>query len=401
MRKKIAISTLLGALILAQLPFQAARAEAIVTGLQIVKGVNFRTNASTSSSVIRLLKTGETVEVIAQPNSYWFQVRDSSGKIGYVSSSDTYVNPIVTEVPSASSSGIIVASVNFRKAPSTSGERIRLLQKGEEVSIVEKVNEYWYKIVDKNNQTGYVSTSESYIQVVSDIPEEPIEEEFQDELDSTIINSVSFRKGPSTSAERIRYLKAGEKVLILDKPSAYWYKIKTADGSTGYISSSETYINAVYTEPYKQMNPAVAIETVINTGIKYLGTPYEFGSDRYTTDTFDCSDFVRQAYLEGISLRLPGDSRSQAAYIKEKGNIKTDWKQLKRGDLVFFMSYRGSKDSDYAGIDKLAQTVTHVGIYLGNGQILHTYSVSSGGVRYDTLETGQWNRRFMFGGSAL
>jgi peptidoglycan DL-endopeptidase CwlO len=407
MIKKTVISTLLAALVLTQAPLESARADTAITGLNIVKGVNFRLEPKTSSPVIRLLSSGEKVDVLSQPNSFWYEVRDSAGRVGYVSSSSTYVDPIHTELPPAQPgpslvpNGEVVASVNFRKSPSTDGERIRFLQKGELVTIVEKVNSYWYKILDKDNVTGYVSTSASYIDSSFEQSQEPLEEEFNDTLDSTILKSVSFRTGPSTSANRVRYLKAGEKVLVLDKPNNYWYKVKTADGSTGYVSTDDQYIDAVYTEPYKQMDPAVAIEAVIQTGAKYMGTPYEFGSDRYTTFTFDCSDFVRQAFLEAVSLRLPGDSRSQAAYVKEKGNMKTDWKQLKRGDLVFFMSYKGFRASDYAGIDKLSQTVTHVGIYLGNGQILHTYSVASGGVRYDTMETGQWNLRFMFGGSAL
>nr|WP_306440429.1 MULTISPECIES: NlpC/P60 family protein [unclassified Paenibacillus] len=54
--------------------------------------------------------------------------------------------------------------------------------------------------------------------------------------------------------------------------------------------------------------------------MNYLGTPYEFGSIRSNTKTFDCSDFVRQAYLEGTGIILPADSRTQGAYIK-----KTEW----------------------------------------------------------------------------
>jgi len=67
---------------------------------------------------------------------------------------------------------------------------------------------------------------------------------------------------------------------------------------------------------------------------------------------------------------------------------------------MFFMSYRGSSASAYAGIDKSAQTITHVAIYLGDGQILHTYSASSGGVRVDQL-SASWMNRFMFGGSVI
>ncbi|NHN33309.1 C40 family peptidase [Paenibacillus agricola] len=142
-------------------------------------------------------------------------------------------------------------------------------------------------------------------------------------------------------------------------------------------------------------------QKVISAGKAYLGTPYEFGSSRSNTRTFDCSDFVRQAYLEGAKIKLPADSRSQAEYIKKNGNVTTDWRKLKPGDVMFFMSYRGSDASDYRGIIKNKQRITHNGIYLGNGKILQTYSKESGGVRIDTIDNKQWEYRFLFGGSVL
>lgn len=136
--------------------------------------------------------------------------------------------------------------------------------------------------------------------------------------------------------------------------------------------------------------------------MKYLGTPYEYGSDRGTTDTFDCSDFVRQAFKDALGLTLPGDSRKQAAYVRNKANgVTTDWRQLKRGDIMFFMSYKGSKPSLYEDKQPFGETVTHTGIYLGDGQVLQTYSVASGGVRVDDIAGKHWEYRFLFGGSAL
>lgn len=68
---------------------------------------------------------------------------------------------------------------------------------------------------------------------------------------------------------------------------------------------------------------------------------------------------------------------------------------------MFFMSYRGNKASDYQGINRNTARITHNGIYLGNGKILQTYSKKSGGVRIDTIEGTQWEKRFLFGGSVL
>ncbi|BCG60440.1 C40 family peptidase [Paenibacillus sp. URB8-2] len=142
-------------------------------------------------------------------------------------------------------------------------------------------------------------------------------------------------------------------------------------------------------------------ENVINSGMKYLGTPYEFGSSRSNTQTFDCSDFVRQAYKEGTGVTIPPDSRKQGAYVKENGSHTKNWQELKPGDIMFFMSYRGNNESSYTGIDKNTARITHNGIYLGNGKILHTYSKKSGGVRIDNIPGTQWEKRFLFGGSTL
>ena len=143
------------------------------------------------------------------------------------------------------------------------------------------------------------------------------------------------------------------------------------------------------------------VEKVIAAGTKYMGTPYKNGADRNSTKEFDCSSFVRRAFLDGAKITLPSDSRKQGTYIKNKGKVKTSISSLKRGDLMFFMSYKGTSKSSYSGINKSKATVTHVGIYLGDGKILHTYSKDSGGVRTDSVKGNHWEYRFLYGGSAL
>ncbi|MDD9269849.1 C40 family peptidase [Paenibacillus sp. GCM10023248] len=223
-----------------------------------------------------------------------------------------------------------------------------------------------------------------------------------------IVSSVSLRTGASTDASRIRYLKTGEKVTILSKVNSWWYKVRASDGREGYISTNAKYIKTSGTTTSggggSSSTGGTASEKaqkVIAAGKKYLGTPYEYGSSRNNTSTFDCSDFVRQAFLDGIGLKLPSDSRGQGSYVKSLGNAKTDWHNLKPGDLMFFMSYKGTSKSSYSGINKSTQTVSHVAIYLGNGQILSTYSKESGGVRIDSIENRHWEYRFLYGGSAL
>ncbi|MEB4794821.1 SH3 domain-containing protein [Paenibacillus chondroitinus] len=318
--------------------------------------------------------------------------------------------PMAKEASAATTTttGQIVSSVSFRQGASTDAARIRYLKAGEKVTILSKVNSYWYKVKASDGKEGYVSTDSKYIKTSSVTT--PDGSDNNSGSTGQIVSSVSFRQGASTDAARIRYLKAGEKVTILSKVNSYWYKVRASDGQEGYVSTDSKYIKTSgVTSPGDSNNnggtsggsASEKAQKVIAAGKKYLGTPYEYGSSRDNTNTFDCSDFVRQAFLDGIGLKLPSDSRGQGSYVKSLGNAKTDWHDLKPGDLMFFMDYKGTSKSNYSGIDKSKQTISHVAIYLGNGQILSTYSKESGGVRIDSFENRHWEYRFLYGGSAL
>ena len=57
------------------------------------------------------------------------------------------------------------------------------------------------------------------------------------------------------------------------------------------------------------------IEAVIAAGKVYLGTPYEFGSERNDTTTFDCSDFVQTMFWDALHFSLPSDSAAQGTML--------------------------------------------------------------------------------------
>lgn len=301
--------------------------------------------------------------------------------------------------------GQIISGVNLRSKPSLSGSIIGFVSKGSVVTILEQSNDYFYKVRTPEGTTGYISTADKYINV---------QKAGSNTAAGVVIYGVNLRDKPSTSGKVIKMLSKGTKVTIVEQSNSYFYKVETENGLKGYVSTSSKYleIGGTVTSPTPSPSPSptpspvpgtsnsAKIEQVIRTGQSYLGTPYEYGSDRNTTATFDCSDFVRQAYRESIGIVLPADSRKQGAWIKDNGTAVYSMDSLKRGDLMFFMSYKGSSASSYAGVNPNTERITHVGIYLGNGEILHTYSNSSGGVRVDKL-TGSWKYRFLYGGSVL
>jgi cell wall-associated NlpC family hydrolase len=101
-------------------------------------------------------------------------------------------------------------------------------------------------------------------------------------------------------------------------------------------------------------------DQIILTGIHYLGTPYVFNAPSNRSDIFDCSSFTQYIFgLNGIS--LPRNSRQQFLV-----GVPISFSQIRRGDLLFFST---KKRKDKKGLSKIG----HVGIYIGNGYMIHTY----------------------------
>jgi cell wall-associated NlpC family hydrolase len=101
-----------------------------------------------------------------------------------------------------------------------------------------------------------------------------------------------------------------------------------------------------------------------------IGTPYVFGATG--PSSFDCSGLTSWAYAQaGVS--LPRTSEAQATI----GTRIYSQSDLKVGDLVFFFN-----------------DLHHVGLYAGNGQILHAPRTGTV-VRYESMST--IGGPFMFG----
>ncbi|WP_019908386.1 C40 family peptidase [Paenibacillus sp. HW567] len=312
---------------------------------------------------------------------------------------------------SAVQTGVIVSTVRLRNTPSSSGQILKYLNTGDQVAILEATNSYWYRVRTADGTVGYTSSGEQYINVANASAAQT----------AVIQANVRLRDLPSTSGQVLGYMNKGDQVTILEATNSYWYKVRTANGNVGYTSSAEQYISVNGATPSPAPIPtpaptpvptpiptpspalpsqAAVIESVIAAGMGYLGTPYEFGSSRNDTSTFDCSDFIRQIFMDAANLRLPADSRQQGDWIKMNSTVVTDISGLKRGDLMFFMDYKGNSTAAYAAIDKSTARITHVAMYLGDGQLLHTYSVASGGVKVDKL-SASWMNRFLYGGSVI
>ena len=106
---------------------------------------------------------------------------------------------------------------------------------------------------------------------------------------------------------------------------------------------------------------------------KHLGKPYVFGSSG--PNTFDCSGFICWV-LDKSGVYPTGRTNAQGIYNKCTPVSKEN---AKPGDLIFFQKTYSTSN-----------TVTHLGIYIGNGQMIHCGNP----VQYTSINTKYWTEHF-------
>ena len=114
---------------------------------------------------------------------------------------------------------------------------------------------------------------------------------------------------------------------------------------------------------------------LVRVARSFAGAPYKLGGD--TVRGLDCSAFVRKMYeIFGVHLPRSAQEQFSAGSRVDKDNLAT-------GDLVFFKTRR------------CARYPTHVGIYLGDGEFIHTSSFMKRGVRVDRLSDAYFSRTYV------
>ena len=136
---------------------------------------------------------------------------------------------------------------------------------------------------------------------------------------------------------------------------------------SGYVSKYYENPPADYEVPAALLNSDEQFARLVEEAEKYLGFPYVWGGSSPET-SFDCSGFVSYV-LTNSGLYNTGRLGAQGLY-----NISTPVSNPQPGDLVFFT---GTYDTP---------GVSHCGIYVGNGMMIHCGDPIS----YTSIETSYW-----------
>ena len=313
--------------------------------------LNFRTGPSTSYSIINVLMNGQKVEYISTSGS-WLKVK-YNGVTGYVHGD--YVTKGTTDNSTTGTTKYVSASVglNVRSGAGTSYSKLGKLEYKEKVTVLSTSNG-WSKI-NYNGKTGYVDSS--YIK--STVPGSTNDNTNNETTGTTkYVNTTSglnVRSGAGTSYSKLGKLEYKEKVTVLSTSNG-WSKIKY-NGKTGYVDSSYLQSTVPGSNGNNANNNNNTVSTKANEVIAYaktlLGKPYVWGAQG--PNSFDCSGFTYYVFKNKAGIVLPRTSSAQSKYgtYVSKSNLKA-------GDLVFFDT-NGANDGN----------VSHVGMYIGNGQMIH------------------------------
>lgn len=333
------------------------------TGTVNAYALNIRSGAGTNHSVIGTLKEGAAVTITGTSGS-WLQITATvNGKTvnGYVSgeyitktnnsSSSTGNNAAVQTTPGTVTAG----PLNVRAAASMSGKVMGTVAAGTSVSIIATEGS-WYKVnvkIGGSEVTGYVSTA--YVSTSAN--NGPDNSSSNTDTTYTEVNEtvwatagVNIRKEASTSSASITVLAKGASITRTGVGSNGWSRVK--------YGTAVAYIKSEY---LTTTNPSPSVEgttgqAVVNYALQFEGNPYVWGGNDLNTGV-DCSGFTSQVYLHfGITLNRTADAQ-------RANGIQVSVANAQPGDLFFYGS------AGYA---------THVGIYIGDGKIIHASSPSVG-----------------------
>ena len=166
-------------------------------------------------------------------------------------------------------------------------------------------------------------------------------------------------------------------VYIMDEETLSLYAVYMATlGNREDLFPGSGYVDKYTKPPTTYDIPPFALEdetfaALITEAEKYIGYPYVWGGSNPNT-SFDCSGFVSWALTQS-GLCNTGRLGAQGLY-----NISTPVSNPQPGDLVFFV---GTYDTT---------GVSHVGIYVGDGMMLHCGDP----IQYSNLNTSYWQSHF-------
>lgn len=236
---------------------------------------------------------------------------------------------------------VMTTTLKVRKEASAEAAVLGLVPDGDILAVKEET-EGWIKVSVEEGE-GYVSAA--YVRLYT----ENVEAESKEEEEARLRKEEEARRAAEeaarkAAAEEARRAEEARKAAQKKAQNQSSNSNKETTGSSQSSNSNTSNQAGNYSKEQSQTNTDLGRQ-IADYALKFLGNPYVYGGTSLTNGT-DCSGFVQSVYKHfGIS--LPRTSGEQGA----SGRLVDGVKNAQPGDLVW-----------YSG---------HIGIYIGNEQIVH------------------------------
>lgn len=245
-------------------------------------------------------------------------------------------------------------NLNIRQEASTDSEVVGILTNHNACELLEDAGD-WYKVTS-GKVTGYVS--KQYL-VTGDEAESIAEQEIKT-VATVNTETLNVRAEKSTEAAVLSQVGNSE-AFTVNSVADGWVEI-SVDDSVGYIS--QDYVTLAQALPTAKTIEQVKYgdgvsdvrASVVSYALQFVGNRYVWGGTSLENG-IDCSGFTMRI-LGKYGISLPHSSKAQPSY-----GTKISASEAQPGDLFFCGSGR---------------SISHVAIYIGNGQIVHASNKRDG-----------------------
>jgi N-acetylmuramoyl-L-alanine amidase len=300
------------------------------TATVTVDGLNIRSDAMLTASIIGRAQKGEKLEVISSTKD-WVQI-NYQGQNAWISaefvqidsSSSTIEDSKESPKPSSSKNGIVgtvtANALNIRSKPDLSGSIVGSVTKGKTFVILEEKNN-WSKIEFSSKKYGWINTwyLEKSIPKSSSSKSQQVKESFV----TILYDGTNIRKGASVQTSVAIRANEGEQFPIKSLIGE-WYEIVLKDGSSAYIAG---WIVSVSGSAPQVEKPGAAANLKNKTIIL---DPGHGGGDNGTTGsrgTLEKELTLRTALLLNSKLRAAGAkvilTRTSDSYFSLRSRVST------------------------------------------------------------------------------
>lgn len=245
-------------------------------------------------------------------------------------------------------------NLNIRQEASTDSEVVGILTNHNACELLEDAGD-WYKVTS-GKVTGYVS--KQYL--VTGAEAETIAQQEIKAVATVNTETLNVRADKSTEAAVLSQVGNSE-AFTVNSIADGWVEI-SVDDSVGYIS--QDYVTVAQALPTAKTIEQVKYgdgvsdvrASVVSYALQFVGNRYVWGGTSLEKGV-DCSGFTMRI-LGKYGISLPHSSKAQPSY-----GTKISASEAKPGDLFFYGSGR---------------SISHVAIYIGNGQIVHASNKRDG-----------------------